>query len=262
MPLAGALGSPLHYAVRVPVNKLADIFHDLDVSHAPLHERIAEKLQQMIADNHLAAGSQLPSERDLAATLGVSRVTMHQAMLVLEQRGLVQIKAGSGIFVTDMPPSLVSDSIERFYTFSRRSHEDLITFREILEPETAALAASFATPDDIAALGDLVDEIEQAFAHGDADATATADSAFHELLAAASHNELIAAVVSGLHKVMQNAIKAQIVTYVPDWGIRTHRPVYEAIAAHQPDRARQAMRAHMQTTRTQIVPQPNSSHRS
>jgi len=244
------------------LNKIADLFQDIDVSRAPLHERIAAKLQQLIADNRLTAGSQLPSERELAAALGVSRVTMHQAMLVLAQRGLVQIKAGSGIFVTDLPPSIVADSIERYYTFNSGSHEDLVTFREILEPETAALAARNATTDDIAALRELVEEIEQSFARGDVDATAAADSAFHEALAAASHNQLIAAVVTGLHKVMQNTIKAQIAAYDPDWGIRTHRPVYEAIAAHDPEQARQAMRLHMQTTRTQILPQPNPTHRS
>lgn len=235
------------------MNKLADLFRDIDVSRAPLHERIAERLQQLIADNRLAAGSQLPSERELAAALGVSRVTMHQAMLVLAQRGLVHIKPGSGIFVTNLPASVIADSIERYYTFNSRSHADLVTFREILEPEMAALAARNATPDDIAAIGALVDDIEQAFARGDIDATAAADSAFHEALAAASHNELIAAVVTGLHKVMRNAIKAQIAAFAPDWGIRTHRPVFEAIAAHDPDRARQAMRAHMETTRSQIL---------
>jgi len=64
--------------------------------------------------------------------------------LFSNQRGMVEIKAGSGIFVTDVPPSIVSDSIERFYAFTGRSHEDLITLREILEPEIAALAAGNA----------------------------------------------------------------------------------------------------------------------
>jgi GntR family transcriptional repressor for pyruvate dehydrogenase complex len=235
------------------VSAVTDLFPDLDVSRAPLHERIADSLQQMIAEKRLVDGSPLPSERDLAQTLGVSRVTMHQAMLVLEQRGLVEIKAGSGVFVTSMPPSIVSDSIERYYAFGGCSHHDLIVFREILEPEIAALAAQHATPEQVATLGAIVDEIEEAFARGDVDATAAADSSFHEVLAAASHNDLILAVVGGLHRTMQSAIHAQIKTFVPAWGIRAHRPVYEAVAARRVDAARTAMRAHMETTRAQLL---------
>ncbi len=230
-----------------------DLARGADFVRQPLHQQIADKLESMIKENGLESGSQLPSEYDLAKALKVSRVTVHQGMLVLAEKGLVQIKAGSGVYVTDMPLSVVTDTIERYVTFGGLSHDDLVAFREIIEPETAALAALHATPEELHLLNELVDEMESAFKEGRISDCAKADTAFHEALAAASHNPLIYANLSALQKIVLNAIYAQIKTYLPEEGILAHRPIYQAIVAHDADRARQAMRDHMGNTRTQLL---------
>ncbi|MBI5033708.1 MAG: FadR family transcriptional regulator [Chloroflexi bacterium] len=230
-----------------------DLARGADFVRQPLHQQIADKLEAMIKENGLEPGSQLPSEYDLAKALKVSRVTVHQGMLVLAEKGLVQIKAGSGVYVTDMPLSVVTDTIERYVTFGGLSHDDLIAFREIIEPESAALAALHATPEDIHLLKELVDEMVSAFKEGRISDCAKADTAFHEALAAASHNPLIYANLSALQKIVLNAIYAQIKTYLPEEGILAHRPIYQAIVDHNADQARQAMRDHMGNTRTQLL---------
>jgi len=230
-----------------------DLARGADFVRQPLHQQIADKIESMIETNGLEPGNQLPSEYELARVLKVSRVTVHQAMLVLAEKGLVQIKAGSGVYVTDMPVSVVADTIERYVTFGGVSHEALVAFREIIEPESAALAAVHATAEDLNSLKGLVDEIELAFKEGRISDCAKADEAFHEALAVASHNPLLYANLSALHKIVLNAIYAQIKTYLPKEGILAHRPVYQAIAAHDPNRARKAMREHMKNTRTQLL---------
>jgi GntR family transcriptional repressor for pyruvate dehydrogenase complex len=227
-----------------------DLQGSFEFSREPLHERIAATLEDIILARHLTPGSQLPPERELASTLGVSRVTVHQAMLLLEQRGVVQIRTGSGIFVTDVPPTVVASSIEHYYTFGGFSHEELIKFREILEPEIAALAAERATAEEIEQLRCLVEEIEGGYRRGDLDRWTGADVRFHEVLAQATRNELIFAVMSGLHRIMHSTIAAQIKTIPPEESVLVHRPIYEAIAGRSPNQARVAMQAHLRTTWT------------
>ena len=230
-----------------------DLARGSDFVRQPLHQQIAEKIEAMIKTNGLGPGNQLPSEYEIGRVLKVSRVTVHQAMLVLAEKGLVQIRAGSGVYVTDMPLSVVTDTIKRYVNFGGVSHEELVAFREIIEPESAALAALRATQEELNLLKELVDEMELAFKEGRISDCAKADEAFHEALAVASHNPLLYANLSALQKIVLNAIYAQIKTYLPEEGILAHRPICQAIAAHDAERARQAMRDHMSTTRTQLL---------
>jgi len=230
-----------------------DLARGADFVRQPLHQQIADKLESMIKTNGLEPGDQLPSEYELAKALKVSRVTVHQAMLVLTEKGLVQIRAGSGVYVTDVPLSVVTNTIERYVTLGGISHDALVAFREIIEPESAALAALHATPEEIDLLGELVNEVEVAFKEGRISDCAKADAAFHEALAAASHNPLMYANLSALQKIVLNTIYAQIKTYSPEIGILAHRPIHQAVAAHDAARARDAMRDHMANTRRQLL---------
>ena len=113
----------------------ADQFQFKKIVRKPLYEQIADDIQDMIALHKLVPGTQLPTERELAQQMGVNRTTVHQAVGLLQQRGLVEMKVGSGTYVIDMPPSVVADSIQRYFTFGNCSFQDLVTLRCILEPE-------------------------------------------------------------------------------------------------------------------------------
>ncbi|MFH1927041.1 MAG: FadR/GntR family transcriptional regulator [Chloroflexota bacterium] len=230
-----------------------DIFQSVDLKRKHLHEQIADSIQDLIASNQLQPGKQLPSERDLANRLGVSRNTVREAIRSLEQRGLLMMRPGSGTFVTEVAPEVVADSIERYFAFSSCSHEDLVKLREILEPEVAALAAEHSTSEDLARLKNLVEEMENAFSRDDVERYAATDTNFHVALALASHNELIIAITSGLQQIMRVWIEAQSKTFRLEKGAFSHRAVCEAIAARSPDRAREAMRVHMSATRSALL---------
>jgi GntR family transcriptional repressor for pyruvate dehydrogenase complex len=237
------------------VGNQTDLFQSLKLRRERLHKQIADSIQEMIAENQLRPGDQLLSERELAKLLGVNRATVREAIRLLEQLGLVQMKVGSGTYITNMPRSVVAESIERYFVFGSCSHHDLITLRDILEPEMAALAAEHATPEDLTRLKELVEQIEDTFARDEIKNYAAADTGFHEALAIATHNALIIAIASGLEKVMRTWIQAQSETHRLEEGARSHRPVYDAIAARDPDRAREAMRIHMRITRSTLLDQ-------
>jgi GntR family transcriptional repressor for pyruvate dehydrogenase complex len=226
------------------------VFQSLNLRRKHLHEQIADAIQSMIAEGQLPRGCQLPSERELAKLLEVNRATLREAIRLLEQRGLVHMKVGSGTYVTEeMPPSMMADCIERQFVFGHCAHEDLVTLREVLEPGVAAVAAERATVEDLKRMKGLVEEIEAAFARTDNRKHSEADTEFHIVLAVATHNELIATISEGLQQVMLKWMLAQGEAFHFQDGTDSHRAVYEAIVARDPARARKAMEFHMITTR-------------
>ena len=226
----------------------SDVFQMLRLRRQTLHEQIADAIQDMIASQRLQRGSQLPSERKLAEMLGVNRATVREAIHLLEQRGLVEMRVGNGTYVFNvLSPTLVADSIARLFTFGDSSHEELLTLREILEPEVATLAARHARPEDLVRLGKLVDLIEYTFYHPPG--YAKNDMAFHEALTVATGNSLIIAIAAGLHRVNQAWMERQHEAAHYEDGCLSHRKIYDAIVARDPGRAREAMRFHMTTSR-------------
>lgn len=210
-----------------------------------LREQIADHIQSLIAAHQLQAGAQLPSERELAQLLGVSRHTVREAIGALIERGIIVMKAGSGTFVADLQPASITDSLERYLTLGSCSYRDWVELREILEPEAAAMAARSATAEDVARLAALVDRIEQPFEPNDVAAHSVVDSEFHAAIAIATHNGLIAAIMAALQTANCSFIRAQTETVWLPEGAASHRPVYAAIAAHDPGRARAAMKDHL-----------------
>jgi GntR family transcriptional repressor for pyruvate dehydrogenase complex len=226
-------------------NGSSDVFRSLQITRKPLYEQVADRMQETIAANRLQPGMQLPTERELAAQLGINRTTVHQALGLLQQRGIVEMKVGSGTYVINMPNSVVADSIKRYFVFGNCTVDDIIRLREILEPGLAALAAEQATDADLTELGHLISRGEQLFVGGDWATYAATDAAFHEALAAATHNELIVAISAALHNLMRNWLNAdgrhRLLVDSPS----SHRMVYDAVAARDPQRAREAMAVHL-----------------
>jgi DNA-binding FadR family transcriptional regulator len=205
-------------------------------------------VQEMINSQKLRVGDRLPSERELARLLGVNRATVRESIRILQQRGLVDMRIGSGTYVTQVPPQIVGQAIERYFASRECSQKDLQAVRTVIEPEIAALAATHASEDDLANLGHLLNRLEKAWSAGDTEELPEADANFHTGLAAASHNELFIAIVNGLSLIMKQWINTtHRLQRVADSHIQ-HRRVYEAVVARDPDRAREAMRVHMVTT--------------
>jgi GntR family transcriptional repressor for pyruvate dehydrogenase complex len=233
--------------------KPAELFQSLQLRRERLNEQIAASIQEMIAVNRLKPGVQLPSERELARLMGVNRSTVREALRILEHRGLVTMRMGSGTYIADVPADTVSESIERYIVFGQSSHEELIKLREMLEPEIAATAAEQATDDDLMRLKELAAQIEVVFSAGAVADYARLDTDFHQALAEATHNALVIAIITGLRKVMQGWVLAQSATHRIEEGAHSHGRVAESVAARDPAAARQSMRYHNQIMRTTMT---------
>ncbi|NJR44316.1 FadR family transcriptional regulator [bacterium] len=207
-----------------------------------LGEQIAERLALRISEGEYAIASRLPSERELAERFAVGRPAVREALLVLERDGLVEIKTGSGVYVTSQQPKRAR-ALE-----ADISMLELIESRCLFEGEAAALAAKLATPAqlaDIAAALAAMEEEDRFDVPGE-----KADREFHVRIARATQNAAIVYVVETLWDARVGSSQvAHTLEQVRAAGIRPrideHRAVFDAIVAADADGARAAMRAHL-----------------
>ena len=224
--------------------------YDIDLVRERLHEQIADKIQELIVTRELQPGDRLPPERELAKTLGVSRPTVREALRLLQHWGLVTMKPGSGTYVIKMGAAPIVRSVERFFSVTDCSSEDLIQIRALLEPEAAALAAVNKTPEDIKALKQTVEAMAQALQSRDREQLISADMEFHLAMVNASGNKLLAVMFASIYHLIRSSIQEGVENVFYDEGsIELHRMILDAILDGDPDRAREAIGSHLEVTR-------------
>lgn len=208
-----------------------------------LYEQVAEQLGSRIASGAYSIGDRLPSERDLAAAFGVSRPTVREAVIALELDGLVEVKTGSGVYVTARTPKSGSPGATDIGPF------ELLEARRGVEGEAAALAAQRITDAELATLETLVAEMESENDH-DVVMSEDADRRFHMTIAQATQNSAIVAMVEMLWDVRNRSPQSvRFLEHVRAHGvkpiIKEHAAIMEALRRRDPVSARAAMRQHL-----------------
>jgi DNA-binding FadR family transcriptional regulator len=206
-----------------------------------LYRQVAEQLRQLFDSGEFAVGDRLPPERELAERMGISRPTIREALIALEVEGRVRIRVGSGIYVTE-PSRLPTNPTTDEGPF------ELLRAREFVEGAVAEEAARLATPDDIAALDDILLRMEDK-PHPN-QATIALDREFHTTIASIIGNAVVARVIGELFDQRMNPYFERLSSYFEDrktWfsALQEHRVVRDAIAAGDPKRAKAAMQEHL-----------------
>jgi DNA-binding FadR family transcriptional regulator len=209
-----------------------------------LYRQIADQLRGLIERGEYAVGSKLPTERDLAEQLKVSRPTVREALIALEVEGLVRIRVGSGIYVseplTHALPSHLAGMIEGPF--------ELLRAREFIEAAIAEEAARVATAADIARIDASLEAMATVQHPGEA--SMIHDRAFHVAVAGCLDNAVLVRVVGELFDQRLNPYFAKLAHYFENpesWSaaLAEHQAIRAAIAAHDPDAARATMREHL-----------------
>jgi len=214
-----------------------------------LYEQIVEQIEDSIHRGTLRPGNQLPPERELAQQFGVSRTAVREAVKALHEKGLVEAYPGRGTFITDESPYSIRNSLDRMIKVGQPEGSSyLAEVREILEPEIAALAASRADEEDLAALREPVAVMDGA--KKDPDTFIEADLDFHLALAEAAANPLILTLIDSIVGLLREQRMGIFqVEGGPERGQYHHRKILEAIEHRDAAGAREAMKAHMRQVR-------------
>lgn len=214
-----------------------------------LYLQVARQLQALIADGDFRPGSRLPSERDLAERLGVSRPTIREAIIALEIARQVEVRTGSGVYVLNNPGTPVALS-DAFAAAQGPGPFEVLQARMLIEGETCALAAERIADTQLARLQELLDEMAEE--NRKAAVTETADEQFHCLIAEAAGNSALAATVKWLWQLRNDSgISSHFQGQVREQGKRPivadHEAILEALRARDAGAARAAMCRHLQT---------------
>ena len=156
-----------------------------------LPERIAARLVSLIAERQLRPGDKLPPERELAAAMHVSRASLREALAGLAMVNIVEIRQGSGTYVTSLKPELLVEHFDFVFALDDSTFAELLEARQMIEPGLAAVAAFKATDDDLAGCCARASSAPPAQSM-----TPTrfwqVDLELHEMILAAARNQIIA----------------------------------------------------------------------
>lgn len=217
-----------------------------------LVDAASDQIIDLILQKNLKPGDRLPNEYDLAKMLGIGRSSLREATRRLVSRNVLQVRQGSGTFVSDKN-GVPEDPLGLTFIGSSKDPRlalDLLDIRLMLEPEICSMAARRATPAQIVQLQACCDEVSRLIRSGQD--YSDADAALHRCLAECCGNR----VLPNLVPVITTAIPVTIATTNDEHRLRTdqqHHQIVDAIARRDPDGAYYAMIVHLNTNRDSIA---------
>jgi DNA-binding FadR family transcriptional regulator len=214
---------------------------------------IVDQIKALVRDGRLKPGDRLPSERELCTRFGVSRVTVREALRVLEANGLLTIRVGAhgGAFLTSPTTERLSEGLADLISVSTLTAANVTEARIIVELGILPLAVERATDEDIAALFEMVDDAEQELEAGAYDVEMSA--AFHIRVAQCTHNPAIAMLVQSFHgPLLMSLAEAHQSAPMNSRGIDEHRKLSQAIKDRDLAAAREIATTHLDRTARRI----------
>lgn len=213
-------------------------------------ETTIETIKQMLVDGELRPGDRLPVEKDLAASLGVSRNTLREAVRALASIRVLQTRQGDGTYVTSLQPALLLDGLGFVADLHRENGElHFLHVRRLLEPEATALSLARLNESDLAELERMLEEANKlARARPpDLDRLLANDRAFHKLITSRCGNPVLAALVENTagHTVRARMWRGLTEANAIKRTLAEHRAIYEAIVDGDTERARLRAATHI-----------------
>lgn len=179
-----------------------------------LSQKIERKIEEAIRQKKLLQGVKLPSEKELCELFGVSRTALREALRRLSARGLIEIRKGSGMYVSEIKIEDAIKSLNLYYDLSFDSNliSQIIEVRRIFEPEISRLAARNRTKEDLTILAENVSDLERCDPDNTQQEVDTINR-FHMNLAKATGNPIIIISLEPIYTLlprMRNFIYANV----------------------------------------------------
>lgn len=235
----------------------ANTFQLREVDRSKIYISIVGQIHEGIRSGAFPPGSSLPPERTLAQEFGVSRSSVREAVRVLEHAGVLEVRTGSGTYVTSDAQSKTSLLRVEAASTGQYSPIDIIAVRRALESLSASLAAAQSTRQDITALQQALKAHEQLLKDGMD--PSEADIRFHLLLGVASRNSLLQHHVEEVIEVLgQQLWRTMKLRSMSDGEhaatyLREHQRVFERVKAKDGPGAADAMNAHLDSIETHLL---------
>jgi GntR family transcriptional repressor for pyruvate dehydrogenase complex len=209
-----------------------------------VYEEVARQIERLILKK-LKPGDKLPSERELAEMLQVSRSSIRDAIRGLELMGLVEPRQGAGTIVREISTDSLVNPFANALKRKQALVGELLDFRKMLEPPLAARAATHASPDEISEMEEILQRQQVKLARGET--TVAEDAEFHYGIALASGNSVVLKVLDILMDLLRDTRERSMqVEGRPEKSLAGHRRILSAIKRQDAESAKAAMRRHIE----------------
>jgi GntR family transcriptional repressor for pyruvate dehydrogenase complex len=216
------------------------------VLRSTLTADICRKMVSHLIRGDWSEGERIPPERELCRQLGVGRASLREALKALEIMGMIEIRLGDGTFVCRRSEFLSRPLLWAITGSIASEAQELVEARRLIEVELVGLAAERSTADDLKEVGNYLDEMESH--RNDRAAFQEADINFHLAVGKASHNRILQNALQLIRNLMQQWIGETLLQQgVAEEALEHHKQIFLALAKRNPDRARAAMRLHLDT---------------
>jgi GntR family transcriptional repressor for pyruvate dehydrogenase complex len=228
-----------------PVTVDRDIEQGQSQTDVVIHE-----IKRLILAGKLGPGDRLPIEKDLAVQLGVSRGSLREGVRALVHLGVLETRQGDGTYVTSLDAALLLSPLGFLAELEHGSNTaHLLTVRRVLEAESAGLAAQYITDAQLDKLSAALHRADAALAkeQPDFDEFLDADTDFHNLVAAATGNPALAALIANL---IGRTARARVIRAMSEHGAvedaqAEHYGILAELSRHDSHRARIRMESHV-----------------
>ncbi|NIY79741.1 FCD domain-containing protein [Celeribacter sp. HF31] len=220
------------------------------VTPEKLSASVARQVELLILRGILRPGERLPSERDLAERLGVSRPSVREAVAELTDKGLLETRANAGIFVADVLGSAFSPALVKLFGSHDEAVFDYIAFRRDMEGLAAERAAKMASDTDLKVIATIFQKMEAAHPKRNPTEEARLDAEFHLSIIEASHNVIMLHMMRSMFDLLREGVfynrsvmfkqrtnRAQL--------LEQHRAIHDALQDRDPEAARAAVTQHL-----------------
>ena len=227
------------------------------ITSEKLATAVVRQVEMLILQGLLRAGDRLPAERELAERLGVSRPSLREAVAELQRQGLLETRAGAGIFVSDVLGHAVSPALTRLFARHEDALLDYIAFRQDIEGIAAARAARRGSDTDLALIDAIFHKMEAAHELRDPSEEARLDAEFHMAITEASHNVVMLHMMRSMMDLLREGVFYNRAVMFRQRTTRAalldqHRAINAAIQARDPDAAQAVVADHLAFVRAAL----------
>ena len=215
-----------------------------------LSQSVVKQVELLILRGILRPGERLPSERELAEKMGVSRPSLREAIADLQARGLVETRAGAGVYVAEVLGSAFSEALIRLFATHDEAVFDYISFRRDLEGLAADRAARLGSDTDLKVVDTIFRKMEAAHSKRNPAEEAGLDAEFHLAIIESSHNVIMLHMMRSMFELLREGVfyNRSIMfkqRTTRDTLLEQHRAINTALQQRDPEAARAAIETHL-----------------
>lgn len=209
-----------------------------------LSEGIVNKLLALLKERKLQPGDRLPSERDLAEQLQVSRPSLREALRALSIMHVVEIRQGSGTYISSLEPKRLVEHLDFVFALADSTYLSLFEARKVIEVGICGLAAQRITDEEITRLESCLEK--SLLGLTDAELYFQADVELHEIITEAAASPILSRIMASIsHLSLASRQRTAVLPGIAYQVIEDHRAIIQALRLRDSEAARQAMYQHL-----------------